>query len=91
MNEDGIPELIEVWRIARAIGWTTPKTRLFMYDAGLAQKFGSHHETMVVRLDFQVSMPTVYQIFVRAWKDGLLTSRRGRWSREQKRSEDRQD
>lgn len=89
MNEDGIPELIEVWRIARAIGWTTQKTRLFFYDAGLAQKIGAHHETMVIREDFQATMPAVYQVFAKAWKTGKLTSGRGRWSREAKRSEER--
>jgi hypothetical protein len=77
MNEQGIPELIEVWKIARAIGWPTKKTRLFLYDAGLAQRIGLHREALVVRSDFQGTMPVVYEIFAKAYSSGKLLSRRG--------------
>lgn len=90
MNEQGIPELIEVWRIARAIGWPTKKTRLFLYDAGLAQRIGLHREVMVIRSDFLAMMPVVYGIFAKAYMRGDLVSRRGRWSREGKTSQDRE-
>jgi hypothetical protein len=72
-----IPELIEVWKIARAIGWPTKKTRLFLYDAGLAQKVGAHREVLVVRADFQASMPVVYEIYLKAHIAGKLLSSRG--------------
>jgi hypothetical protein len=77
VNNDGIPELIEVWKIARAIGWATKKTRLFLYDTGLAQKIGNHREAMVVRADFQATMPVVYDIYVKAHVSGKLLSTRG--------------
>lgn len=72
-----IPELIEVWKIARAIGWPTKKTRLFFYDAGLANKVGTHREALVVRADFESTMPVVYAIFVKAYAAGSLLSSRG--------------
>jgi hypothetical protein len=86
-----IPELIETWRIARAIGWSTRKTTKFFCDAGLAEHVIGHAEHMVVRSDFEATMPVVYRIFVREYESGRLVSNRGRWSRETKTSEDSQN
>jgi hypothetical protein len=83
-----IPELIETWRIARAIGWNTRKTTKFFASAGLAEHVIGHVEHMVVRSDFEATMPVVYRIFVREYEAGKLTSNRGRWSRELKTSQD---
>ena len=88
IGEVKIPELVEVWRIARLIGWTTAKTRRFFVDAGLASRIGKNTEWMVVRVDFEVVMPTLYRIFAESYARGELLSRRGRWSRETKTSED---
>lgn len=89
MSAVKIPELIEVWRVARFIGWSTPKTRKFFIAAELASRIGSNTEWMVTRAEFSATMPTLYALFVEAYSRGELVSRRGRWSRETKRSEQR--
>lgn len=77
-----IPELIETWKIARAIGWPTEKTRLFLEEAGIATRpAGCKHNFIVIREDFEVAMPRIYEIFVRKYEAGEISTKRHRGRR----------
>lgn len=91
MNEDGIPELIETWKIAKAAGLNTEKMSKLLGDMGLTFQAGKRCSHLVVRREFAAASPTLYGIFAEAYKSGAILSRRGRWSREPKRSEDNQE
>lgn len=87
MSNDGIPGLIETWKIAHSVGINAPKMARLLGDMGLVIQTGKRHQRMVVRDEFAVAAPTLYRMFVDAYKAGRITSRRGTWSREAKRSE----
>lgn len=72
-----IPELIETWRIARTIGWSTKKTTTFLAKQGLAGKVKGWRDTMVIRTQFEATMPHIYRLFVEKYEAGELCSRRG--------------
>lgn len=72
-----IPELIETWKIARAIGWPSQKTLAFLRDNELEVVSGKRKNKVVFRSEFEARMPQVYRLFVEKWSNGELTSRRG--------------
>lgn len=72
-----IPELIETWKIAQALGWPTTKTTAFLRDAGLATKVCKRNH-LVFREDLEAIMPRVYRIFVDKYRAGGISTKRHR-------------
>jgi len=75
-----IPELIEVWKIAQAIGWPTEKTRRFLRGEDMAITVGNGR-AYVLRGAFEATMPTIYRIFVSKYLAGQISSKHRRGPR----------
>lgn len=81
-----IPEIIEVWKIAQAIGWTTEKTRRFLRGENMAMTVGNGR-AYVMRSVFETTMPTVYRIFVSKYLTGQISSRHRRGPRKARKTQ----
>ena len=80
MTDIKIPEIIETWKIAQAIGWGTGKTTKMLRDEGLATRLGKRNH-VVMRADFAATMPAVYRIFVDKFTAGEISTKRRRTKR----------
>lgn len=79
MVDDGVPRMIETWRIAKHLRWSTNKTAKLLTDMGLTIQASAKHEYRVVRDDFASVMPTIYSSFRADYLAGnLCSSRSGR-------------
>ena len=72
-----IPELIETWRIAKAINWTTDKTTRMFRAMGIGGRVSGRRDTYVSREYFESAMPHIYSVFVAKFEAGELLSKRG--------------
>jgi hypothetical protein len=72
-----IPELIETWRIAKSIGWTTDKTTRLFRGMGIGGRVQGRRDTYVTREFFEAKLPQIYLLFVRKYEAGELLSKRG--------------
>jgi hypothetical protein len=77
-----IPELIEVSKIAKAIGWPSVKTRVFLRDSGMSFQVSKRKEYVIFRDEFECKMPKVYKIFVDKYLSGCLITYRGKYARD---------
>jgi hypothetical protein len=74
-----IPELIETWKIAQAMHWPTAKMTAFLRDTGVATRpTGCKRNFIVIREDFEATMPRIYAIFVRKYTAGEIGTKRRR-------------
>lgn len=72
-----IPELIEVPKVARAIGWPSRKMRRFLLDNGMSFQSDVGKGHLIFRDEFEAKLPKVYRIFVDKYASGLLFEGRG--------------
>jgi hypothetical protein len=77
VNEDGIPELVETWKIARAMGWGPDKMASWFQREGLVIQSGKGCARLVKRDELQANFSFVYDKLVEANRAGLLLSGRG--------------
>jgi hypothetical protein len=85
---DGIPELIEVWKIARHVGWPTKKMAQYLLDIGVVTQAAPRKDRRVLRSEFATTLPKLYASYVADYKAGNITSGRGKRPRTVKNSKE---
>lgn len=73
---DGIPELIEVWKIARHVGWRADKMAKYLVDIGLVMQADKCKAKYVMRSEFATTLPKLYASYAADYKAGNITSGR---------------
>lgn len=72
-----IPELIEVSKVAKAVGWPSRKMRRFLSDNEMSFQSNKLKGHLIFRDEFEAKLPKVYRIFVEKYSAGLLFEGRG--------------
>jgi hypothetical protein len=72
-----IPELLEVSKIAKAIGWPTRKMRRFLHGNGMSFQANGMMEHLIFREEFEAKLPKIYLIFIEKYESGTLLEGRG--------------
>lgn len=73
MRRKGLPEWVEVWKVAKALGWTTQKTRELLARSKLAQRAPALGSGWFVQRDRLMSqLPEVARRLLELERSGLL-------------------
>jgi hypothetical protein len=77
MSRRKLPLLIEVWKIAKVLGWTTEVTRDRFVRAGIALKIPGARDWYIIGVKFETTMPALVDPLLNMLESGGLLRTRG--------------